>query len=149
MIINHGTEAGPIGEIIAERGIPVIVGPIVGARLKPELSQRSWSTSAELHDAGVMIAIMSDHPETPVRSLAYQAGIAVGDGLPEPAALKAIAINAATMFGLHKRIGSIGPGADGDIAIWTGNPLDGRSRVSFVAINGVPVLENGEVIERS
>ena len=148
LILNHGTEAGPLGELIAERAIPVIVGPIVGARLKPELSQRSWATSAELHAAGVVVAIMTDHPETPIRSLAYQAAIAVGDGLEETAGLEAITCNPARILGVEDRIGSLSPGLDGDVVIWSGNPLDARSRVSLVAIEGVPVFEQGQVIER-
>lgn len=148
LVIHHGTEAGPLGSLIAERGLPVVVGPIVGARLKPELSQRSWATSAELHDAGVRIAIMTDHPETPIRTLADQAGVAAGDGLDDSAALEAITVNAATILGVHQRVGTLAPGMDGDLAIWSGNPLDGRSRVSFVTIDGVPVLEDGNVVER-
>jgi imidazolonepropionase-like amidohydrolase len=149
LVLNHGTEAGPLGAIIAERGIPVIVGPIVGARLKPELSQRSWATAAELQKAGVQIAIMTDHPETPVRSLAYQTAIAVGDGLDATAALRAITTSAAAILGLDERIGALAPGMDGDVAIWSGDPLDARSRVSFVVIDGVPVFENGKVVERA
>ncbi|MBQ6261561.1 MAG: amidohydrolase family protein, partial [Firmicutes bacterium] len=51
------------------------------------------------------------------------AGLAVNAGLKEEEAWKAITINPANSTGIGDRVGSLEPGKDGDVVIWTGNPM--------------------------
>ena len=76
-----------------------------------------------LHEAGVPISIITDAPVIPLQYLPMCAGLAVNAGLDEETAWKAITINPATAIGIADRVGSLEPGKDADIVIWTANPL--------------------------
>src|SRR5690606_3991825 len=70
------------------------------------------------------------------REMRYNAGNAVANGLSWNAALAAITINPARIFGLADRIGSIEPGKEGDVVIWEGDPLDTLTRPAAIFIRG-------------
>lgn len=136
LIINHGTEAHLIADVIAEKGLPVVIGPLFTARTKQELSQRSISNPGRLVAAGVKIAITTDAPVVPINMLNTQASIAVNEGLDRDAALKSITLWAAQIMGLDDRVGSIEVGKDADLVLWSGDPLQTTSRATAVWIDG-------------
>src|SRR6266849_6163914 len=129
LVIDHGTEAHLLADIIAARGIPVIIGPLLTSRSKVELRNRSLANPGRLAKAGVTIAITTDHPVVPVNFLAHQAALAVKDGLDRETALRALTINPARIAGIDDRLGSIEAGKDADLVIWSGDPLNMLSRV--------------------
>lgn len=137
--LEHCTEGHKIADLIAESGVPAVVGPTMTARSKYELKDKSMETPAVLYQAGVKFAIMTDHPVIPVQYLPLAAGLAVRHGLPELEALKAITINAAEILGVADRIGSIEVGKDADIVVFDGHPLETMSHVEKVYINGEEV----------
>lgn len=59
------------------------------------------------------------------------------EGMPEDAALRSITINAARIAGIDDRVGSLEPGKDADIAVFSGHPLDVRSRCVMCMVSGV------------
>jgi len=154
LVINHGTEAHKIADVLADRGIPVIFGPMLTSRSKVELRDRSIGNLATLAAAGVRVAITTDHPVVPINFLIHQATLAVKEGLPRQTALEALTVNPASFLGLDRWVGSLRPGLDGDVVVWSGDPLDVHSRAELVLINGVPVYEwdadagEGRVVER-
>ena len=135
-VIVHGTEGHLLPELLAAEGIPVITGPSLGDRSKPELRNMTIKNPAKLAGAGVDIAICTDHPETPVQYLPMCAAMAVKGGLGREQALSAITIGAARIAGIADRVGSLTPGKDADIVITHGDPLDMLSRVRMVWIDG-------------
>jgi imidazolonepropionase-like amidohydrolase len=139
LVIDHGTEAHLLADIIAARGIPVIIGPLLTSRSKVELRNRSLANPGRLATAGVTIAITTDHPVVPVNFLAHQAALAVKDGLDRETALRALTINPARIAGVDDRLGSIEPGKDADLVIWSGDPLDVLSRAVRVFIDGAEI----------
>ena len=139
LVIDHGTEAHLLADIIAARGIPVIIGPLLTSRSKVELRNRSLANPGRLAKAGVTIAITTDHPVVPVNFLAHQAALAVKDGLDRETALQALTINPARIAGVDDRLGSIEPGKDADLVIWSGDPLDVLSRAVRVFIDGAEI----------
>ena len=139
LVIDHGTEAHLLADIIAARNIPVIIGPLFTSRSKVELRNRSLANPGRLDQAGVTIAITTDHPVVPINFLVHQASLAVKEGLDRETALRALTINPARIIGVDDRLGSIEPGKDADLAIWSGDPLDVLSRVRRAFINGVQV----------
>ncbi len=143
LVIDHGTEAHLLADIIAARGIPVIIGPLLTSRSKVELRSRSMANPGRLARAGVTIAITTDHPVVPIHYLAHQAALAVKEGLDPEAALRALTINPARIAGIAGRLGSIETGKDADLAIWSGDPLDMLSRVQRALINGREVYSLG------
>jgi imidazolonepropionase-like amidohydrolase len=139
LVIDHGTEAHLLADIIAAKGIPVIIGPLLTSRSKVELRNRSLANPGRLASAGVTIAITTDHPVVPIYLLCYQAALAVKEGLDRDTALRALTINPARIAGIDDRIGSIEAGKDGDLVIWSGDPLDVLSRVRQSFCNGVEI----------
>lgn len=152
LVINHGTEGHKLADVLAERDIPVIFGPLFTSRSKVELKDRAIVNLGKLAAAGVRVAITTDHPVVPINFLVHQASFAVKDGLPRDTALEALTVNPASFLGLDDRVGSLTPGLDGDVVIWSGDPLDVNSRAEHVFISGREVYRfvDGEahVVER-
>lgn len=135
-ILVHGTEGHMIADLLAEEGVPVISGPYMTDRSKPELRNLTEQSPALLTSAGVPVAITTDHPEVPVKFLRLAAAVAVQAGMDEAGALAAITIGAARIAGLDARIGSLLPGKDADLVVFSGHPLDFRSHVEAVFSTG-------------
>ncbi|MGJ6981146.1 amidohydrolase [Aestuariimicrobium soli] len=136
LVINHGTEAHLLADLIAERNLPVIIGPLMTSRSKWEVNQRSLANPGHLARAGVQIAITTDAPVIPINFLIYQVILAVKEGLDRTTALESVTINPARILGLDDRVGSIEAGKDADLALWSGDPLDIYSRVETVWVDG-------------
>lgn len=141
LVINHGTEAHLIASHIADRDIPVVIGPLFTSRSKVEVRRRSLENPGHLARAGVKVAITTDHPVVPIDFLIYQVALSVKEGLPREEALKTITINPAEMLDLDDRVGSLAKGKDADIAVWDGDPLDVTSRCLQTFIDGRLVYE--------
>jgi imidazolonepropionase-like amidohydrolase len=136
LVLDHGTEAHLLADVIAAKGIPVVVGPLFTTRSKVELRNRSLANPGRLAKAGVTIAITTDHPVVPINFLVHQAAFAVREGLDATTAFEALTINPARIVGIDDRLGSIEVGKDGDLAIWSGDPLNVLSRVQRAFIEG-------------
>jgi imidazolonepropionase-like amidohydrolase len=146
LVIDHGTEAHLLADILAAKDIPVIIGPLFTSRSKVELRNRSLDNPGKLAAAGVTIAITTDHPVVPINFLAHQAALSVKHGLDRDTALQALTINPARIIGVDDRLGSIEPGKDADLVIWSGDPLDVLSRVTRALVDGEEIyrFEDGE-----
>jgi imidazolonepropionase-like amidohydrolase len=139
LVIDHGTEAHLLADILAAKNIPVIIGPLFTSRSKVELRNRSLDNPGKLAAAGVTIAITTDHPVVPINFLAHQAALSVKHGLDRDTALRALTINPARIIGIDDRLGSIEPGKDADLVVWSGDPLDVLSRVEHALIDGTEI----------
>ncbi len=123
MTLDHCTAGGLIAEELAKEGYPALVGPSFGGRSKSELEHKSFATAAALHKAGVEVSIITDASVTPIENLPLFAAMAVGEGLPVEAAWRAITVNPAKAIGIIDRVGSLEVGKDGDLVIWTADPM--------------------------
>lgn len=142
LIAIHGTEGHKLISQLQEQKIPVVVGPTLSNRSKVELAEQNWQTAKLLQEAGVLIALTTDHSVIPIQYLPLCASLAVKNGLSEEAALQAITINPARILGLEDRIGSLENGKDADFVILDGHPFDWRSKVEQVYINGQEVYKS-------
>jgi imidazolonepropionase-like amidohydrolase len=136
LVINHATEAYLLADVIAERDIPCIVGPLFHTRSKVEVRNRSLATAGKLANAGVTVALTTDHPVVAIDFLVHQATFAMREGMSRTDALRSITINPASILGFADRVGSIAKGKDGDVVIWSGDPLDVMQRAERVFIAG-------------
>lgn len=134
--LDHCTEGHLIVDDLLKEGFPAIVGPTLSERSKIELKNLTFKTPGILSNAGMKIALMTDHPVIPLKYLPLCAGLAVKDGMDYMEALKAITINAAEITGISDRVGSLEPGKDADIAIFDGDPLEIKTNCVYTIING-------------
>lgn len=121
--LDHCTDGAVIAGELAEEGLPAFVGPSLGSKTKVELANKSFTTPKVLHKAGVPISIITDAPVIPLQYLPMCAGLAVNSGLDYEEAWRAITINPAVQTGIGDRVGSLEAGKDGDLVIWTADPL--------------------------
>jgi imidazolonepropionase-like amidohydrolase len=148
VILNHVTHTQEILDKIAAYHVPVIVGSIYDFPRAGQRFDAVYTLPAELAKRGVKIAISSADAGGPVsshsaRNLPYSAGFAVAYGLPYDDALKAITLNVAEIFGFADRLGSLDVGKMANVVVANGDPLDVRTDVKQVYIQGVPVpMEN-------
>ncbi|HEY0120027.1 MAG TPA: amidohydrolase [Cellulomonas sp.] len=159
LVVNHGTEGALIADVLAEKDIPVIFGPLFTSRSKVELRHRAIANLGRLAAAGVRVAITTDHPVVPINFLVHQASFAVKEGLDRDVALQALTVNPASFLGLGERVGALAAGLDGDVVVWSGDPLDVNSRAERVFVTGSEVYTwdaaadgghgAGRVVERS
>ena len=134
MTMDHCTDGAVIADELAQEGLPAFVGPSLGSKTKIELTNKSFTTPARLHEAGVPISIITDAPVIPLQYLPMCAGLAVKSGLPLEEAWKAITINPARQTGIGDRVGSLEPGKDGDVVIWTADPLQNIGGEAYTTI---------------
>ena len=137
-VIIHGTEGHLIADIIAEEKIPVICGPLICDRCKPEMKGLELKNAAVLHDNGVNIAICTDHTVIPIQYLPLSAQAAVKGGLSFDDAIRTLTVAPAEILGISDTTGSLAVGKDADIQLYRkgANPLDLMSEPVLVMING-------------
>lgn len=137
-VIIHGTEGYKIADIIAEEKVPVIAGPIICDRCKPEMRGLELKNAAVMYQNGVKTAVCTDHTVIPIQYLPLSAQAAVKGGLSFEDALKTITINPAEILGIDETTGSVSVGKDADIQLYRKdeNPLDLMSEPRLVMISG-------------
>lgn len=134
-VIIHGTEAHLIADLLDN--VPVVYGPYMTDRSKPELKRLSEAAPGLLCRAGIETAITVDHPEIPLRLLPTALSLAVKAGMSQRDALRAVTVVPAKIAGMENRIGKLAVGYDADCVLWDGDPLDSRTQTQIVFLNGI------------
>jgi hypothetical protein len=138
-VILGGSEAWMVADQLAQADVPVLIDPV--ANLPSDFDQLGAriDAAALLHQAGVTVGIQNSGDSTHnARQARFRAGIAVAHGLPWEAALAAITINPARMFGVDHHTGTIEAHQRANIVIWSGDPLEATSVADLVIIDGEP-----------
>jgi hypothetical protein len=143
VVLNHIERADDILDTIAAYKVPVIVGPIWTLPETGDRYDAEFKLPAELARRGVKIAFASYNDTHNARNLPYAAGYSVAYGLPYDEALKALTINAAEMFGLADKLGSLDVGKTANVVVANGDPLDVKTDVKHVIIAGqeIPLVD--------
>lgn len=136
MTLDHCSEGHLILAELKEAGVPAIVGPDMASRNKIEVQNMAFKTAGLLSQAGILTAITTDHPVSRIQFLPICAGLAVKAGMAMEEGLKAITIHAARICGVDDRTGSLAVGKDGDVAIFSGNPMEVFTRTLCTIIEG-------------
>lgn len=134
--IEHATEGYRVNKLIKKAGYPVTVGPFMLNPGKNETMNLKIENTQILSDEGILVAIITDHPVTPIQYLSVAAAVAVKHGMNEIDALKAITINPAIIGGVDDRVGSIETNKDADLVLWTEHPFNTNAKVVRTMING-------------
>jgi imidazolonepropionase-like amidohydrolase len=135
VILNHLTHSSSVLDKVAATGFPVIVGPIYEQPKDSERYDAVFTLPAKMAKLGIKIAFAS-YDAHQARNLPYAAGYAVGFGLSPEDAMKALTINPAQMWGVDKDLGSLDVGKMGNVVVANGDPLDVKTDVKRVFIQG-------------
>jgi len=91
-----------------------------------------------MHNIGITTAFNSDDAEM-ARRLNQEAGKSVLYGnVSEEDAMKFVTLNPAKMMHIDNRVGSIKPGKDADVVIWSANPLSVYAKAEKTFVDGIP-----------
>lgn len=123
-VIVGGRDAPLVSHLLRKHEVPVI---LTGTHTFPKRADSpvddAFTLPHRLEQAGILWCLGTDGEPSDVRNLPYQIGLSVAHGLPIDAATRGVTINAAKIFGLDDRIGSIEPGKLASIILTDGDPL--------------------------
>jgi imidazolonepropionase-like amidohydrolase len=139
LIIGGGTDAWQIADQLAAARVPVMAGAMNNIPGFSALGARQ-DNPALLRAAGVEVLLMgtgADPFTFNVRNITQEAGNAVAYGMEWDDALRAITLAPAEVFGVAERVGSLQPGRDANVVVWSGDPFEFGSRAEHVFIRGV------------
>jgi len=138
-IIRAGSGILKYADRIAKANIPVIWAGTERVPERWEPHDLNYHTASVLAEKGILFTFDSGGygpGSRNVRNITRPAAISVAHGLPEKDALEALTINPARILGISDEVGSLEKGKIANVAIWTGSPIQGRSRVETVIIKG-------------
>ena len=136
IVLVSGREAAKEANLLAEKDVPVVLGPV---QALPDRDDDPYdgpfAAPAALEAAGVSFAF-GTFDASSARVLPYEAATAVAFGLAPEAALRALTLGAAEIYGLDDRLGSIEPGKWANLIVTDGDPLEVRTTPRHVIIRG-------------
>ena len=139
LILSGAAEGWMVADRIAAAGVPVVLNGEDNQAFTFDGLNATYDNAAILSRAGVKIAFKPSVARIVflIRTPRFIAGRAVRHGLSWNEAMEAVTINPAVIFGFADRFGSIEPGKDADLVLWSGDPLETSSVARMVMIRGV------------
>ena len=143
-VLTGVAEGWRVADQIAEAGLPVVVGPVLGLPTRAsDRYSRPYENAALLAQAGVRVALQTQDRMQNYRNLPFHAGFAVAFGrefgFDRQAALEAVTINPARMFGVDDRMGSVEVGKQATLFVADGDPFEPATEVTAVFVDGYQV----------
>jgi imidazolonepropionase-like amidohydrolase len=135
LIVAGGREAWMVARQLADAKVPVLLDPMANLPDSFETLGSTLESAARLQKAGVVLAFMTGDAHD-VRNIRQAAGNAVSYGMPWDAALAALTIVPAQIWGIADRYGTLEPGKEADVVVWDGDPLETTSYPEHVFIRG-------------
>jgi imidazolonepropionase-like amidohydrolase len=138
-ILTGVAEGWRVADKIAASGLPVITGPMLSIPTRQsDRYDAAYTNPGIMAKAGVKVVIRSNDAEN-TRNLPFNAGFAAAYGMGKEEALKAVTINAAEVFEIADRRGSIEAGKDATLFVSSGDPFETRTQILHVFIDGYRV----------
>ena len=136
--LNYVTEGYLMRDVLAESSAKIILGPTTLGPAGLQTYNATYENPALLHAAGIPLTFSTGHESYVPKEhiLLFELGIAIANGYPADAAIRAATIEAAELLGLDERIGSIERGKDADLVMFDGDPFEYTSHVLGVVIDG-------------
>jgi imidazolonepropionase-like amidohydrolase len=135
--VASATEAWKVADRLA--GTYVLVGALNNIPRSFSTLGARQDNAALLHQAGARVVIAGGVDAFNARNVRYEAGVAVSFGMPWDAALRAVTLTPAELFGVAGRVGSLEVGKDATLVLWTGDPFEPMTRAERVFVDGVEV----------
>jgi imidazolonepropionase-like amidohydrolase len=141
LMIGGGAEAWMMADKLAAAHIPVLTGAMNNIPAGFAALGQRQENAALLRKGGVSVALIGnagggDEEAFNVRNLKQEAGNAVAYGMSWDDALRAVTLTPAEIFGVSDRIGSLQPGREGNVVIWSGDPFEFTTRAERVFVRG-------------
>lgn len=145
IIIVGGAEAWLAADDLAAAHVPVVAGAMNNIPSSFQTLNQRQENLGILSKAGVPVAIIGNNGDGDeelfnVRNVKYEAGNAVSYGMTHDAALRAVTLGPAEMFGVADHVGSLQAGRDANVVIWSGDPFEFSTRAEHVYIKGRDVI---------
>ena len=146
LIIAGGAEAWMVASQLAAAKVPVLTGAMNNIPTSFATLGQRQENAGILAKAGVPVVIIGnagggDEDAFNVRNVRFEAGNAVAYGMDWNAALRAITLTPAEVFGVADRVGSLAPGKDADVVVWSGDPFEFATQPEHVFIDGKEMVE--------
>ena len=141
LVLHHATEAYKVVDFLVHHRVPIAYGPFIFWKRKAELRDLDPAGVRAVMEAGLKVAIITDHPVVPIQFLMFNAMAVIRAGLSPELALKALTLYPAEILGLGNRLGSLEPGKDADLVIHSGDPFASDTRVEAVYVDGQRVWQ--------
>jgi imidazolonepropionase-like amidohydrolase len=141
LIIAGGAEAWMVADKLAAAHVPVLTGAMQNIPSSFATLGQRQENAGLLRRAGVQVALIgnsgNDDETFNVRNIKQEAGNAVAYGMSWNDALRAVTLTPAELFGVADRVGSLQPGRDANVVVWSGDPFEFSTRVLNVFVRGV------------
>ncbi|MCH8071716.1 MAG: amidohydrolase family protein [Proteobacteria bacterium] len=148
-IIIGGAEAWMLAHELAAANVSVIIDGTANLPGNFDRINARLETGGILAAAGVRVAFGAGAQTHQARNITQSAGNAVANGMDWDAALEAVTLAPAEMYGVAAEVGSIEPGKSADFIIWGADPLELTSYPEQVFIQGEPVpMESRQTLLR-
>jgi len=145
LIIGGGAEAWMMAGKLAAAHVPVLTGAMNNIPAGFAALGQRQENAGLLRKAGVTVALVGnagggDEEAFNVRNIKTEAGNAVAYGMSWDDALKAVTIWPAEIFGVADRVGSLAPGREANVVVWSGDPFEFTTHAEHVWVRGVERL---------
>ena len=135
LVLLGAAEGWMVTDQLVAHKVPVVVKPLTDIPSFDALAA-TLENPARLAKAGVT-QVLSSFDTHNARNIRQEVGNAIAYGLDRDAALRAVTLEPARVWGVADRLGSLEPGKDGDVVVWSGDPFELTTSVERVFINGV------------
>jgi len=140
LVLVGASEAWMVADQLAQARVPVVVKPLTNIPSFESLGA-TLENAARLSRAGVTFALASFDTQN-ARNLRQETGNAIANGLDRDAALAAVTLAPARLWGVADRVGSLEVGKDADVVIWSGDPFELSTGAERVFIKGVEMPQD-------
>jgi imidazolonepropionase-like amidohydrolase len=142
LIVDGAAEGWKEPDLLARVGAAVVLAPFSeDGRTGPDRAFMAWDVARELRDRGLLVALSSHGNANLDDRLDMQAAKAMRAGFSFDEALAAVTLHPAQILGVEDRVGSLAPGLDGDLVLWSGPPFEPTSSVIGVVLDGRLLLD--------
>jgi len=139
LALSGATEGWKVADQLAKANVTVLVGALNNIPRDFSTLGARQENAALLHQAGVKVVIAGGADAFNARNVKYEAGVAVSFGMPWDAALRAVTLGPAELYGVADRVGTLQPGRDATLVVWSGDPFEPATRAERVLVNGAEV----------
>lgn len=137
--VSSATEGWKVAEQLGAAQAYVLVGALNNVPRDFSALGARQDNAALLHRAGAKVVISGGADAFNARNVKYEAGVAVAFGMPWDAALRAVTLTPAEMYGVANRTGSLDLGKDATLVVWSGDPFELSTRAEHVFVQGMEV----------